>query len=70
MTSENGCMNNCLSICGCIVLGSKVFENFNECWVTNKIPDKDYFLNKELLNLSLLKQILPSKQTEKENSNY
>jgi hypothetical protein len=64
MTSENGCMNNCLSLCGSIVLGSKVFENFNECLVTNKILGKDYFLNEELLNLFLLKQILPSKQTE------
>jgi hypothetical protein len=66
MTSEKRCMNNCLSIRGCIVSGSKMFENFNECLVTIKLLDNDPFLNKELLNLFVLKQILPSKQTEKE----
>jgi hypothetical protein len=67
ITSENGYINNCLFICGSIVLGSKMFENFNESLVTKKILGKDYFLNEELLNLFLLKQILPSKQTEKNN---
>jgi hypothetical protein len=66
MTSEKQCMNNILSICGCIASGSKMFENFNEYLVTIELLDNYPFLNKELLNLFLLKKILPSKQTEKE----